>query len=131
MSDHLVLYVDRLARPVPEPSEVAPEPAAGVSGSAGSGSDSAGPSCSAADDESLVDQGVGSGEEEPLIQIAECRICQEEDSFNNLETPCACSGSVKVYLCMCVYVFCLCCFRFGDNEQSVCATLLVFRTWGG
>lgn len=27
---------------------------------------------------------------------AECRICQEEDDVNNLETPCACSGSVKV-----------------------------------
>lgn len=28
---------------------------------------------------------------------AECRICQEEDDVNNLETPCACSGSVKVH----------------------------------
>lgn len=36
-------------------------------------------------------------EEEPLIQAAECRICQEEDSVKNLEKPCACSGSLKVY----------------------------------
>lgn len=26
----------------------------------------------------------------------ECRICQEEDDLSNLETPCACSGTVKV-----------------------------------
>lgn len=38
------------------------------------------------------------GEDEPLIPSAECRICQEEDSINNLETPCACSGSLKVYI---------------------------------
>jgi E3 ubiquitin-protein ligase DOA10 len=40
----------------------------------------------------------GGGEEEPLIQAAECRICQEEDIVKNLEKPCACSGSVKVYI---------------------------------
>lgn len=39
---------------------------------------------------------IGSGEEEPLIQMVECRICQEEDHIKNLETPCACSGSLKV-----------------------------------
>lgn len=32
----------------------------------------------------------------PLIGMAECRICQEEDSLKNLESPCACSGSLKV-----------------------------------
>lgn len=37
-----------------------------------------------------------SGEEEPLIQTVECRICQEEDSINNLEVPCSCNGSLKV-----------------------------------
>lgn len=35
-------------------------------------------------------------EEEPLLQAVECRICQEEDITNNLETPCACNGSLKV-----------------------------------
>lgn len=35
-------------------------------------------------------------EEVPLIGNAECRICQDEDSLNNLESPCACSGSLKV-----------------------------------
>lgn len=33
-------------------------------------------------------------------EIAECRICQEEDDVKNLETPCACSGSVKVRACI-------------------------------
>lgn len=37
-------------------------------------------------------------DEEPLIQMAECRICQEEDHIKNLETPCACSGSLKVFI---------------------------------
>jgi uncharacterized protein (UPF0261 family) len=34
----------------------------------------------------------------PLLQMAECRICQDEDSVSNLEMPCACSGSLKVSL---------------------------------
>jgi hypothetical protein len=28
--------------------------------------------------------------------VGECRICQEEDDIANLESPCACSGSLKV-----------------------------------
>lgn len=35
-------------------------------------------------------------EEAPLLSIAECRICQEEDSVVALETPCSCNGSLKV-----------------------------------
>jgi len=38
-----------------------------------------------------------SDEEEPLIQTVECRICQEEDCTENLEVPCNCSGSLKVF----------------------------------
>lgn len=37
-------------------------------------------------------------EQTALLGMGECRICQEEDSLNNLESPCACSGSLKVYL---------------------------------
>ena len=82
MSDHLVLYVDRLVRPVPvQPPESESGPSTEISG----------PSCSTEEKEV-----VRGGEEEPLIQAAECRICQEEDSIENLETPCACSGSLKV-----------------------------------
>lgn len=35
-------------------------------------------------------------ENAPLIGMGECRICQEEDSFSNMESPCGCSGSLKV-----------------------------------
>ncbi|URE08335.1 General regulatory factor 7 [Musa troglodytarum] len=35
-------------------------------------------------------------EEEPLIQMVDCRICQEEDHIKNLEGPCACTGSLKL-----------------------------------
>jgi hypothetical protein len=28
--------------------------------------------------------------------MVECRICQEEDLRKNLESPCACNGSLKV-----------------------------------
>ncbi|KAL8244105.1 hypothetical protein R6Q59_010363 [Mikania micrantha] len=47
-----------------------------------------------------------SGEEEPLIQSIECRICQEEDSIKNLEVPCACSGSLKFAHRKCVQRWC-------------------------
>ncbi|XP_078444296.1 uncharacterized protein LOC144713564 [Wolffia australiana] len=34
-------------------------------------------------------------EEESLLQTVECRICQEEDGIKNLDSPCACRGSLK------------------------------------
>ncbi|GJM85971.1 hypothetical protein PR202_ga01784 [Eleusine coracana subsp. coracana] len=42
--------------------------------------------------------GLASGKEEAeaLIGMVECRICQEEDLAKNLESPCACSGSLKI-----------------------------------
>ena len=59
-----------------------------------------GPSTSLApqpeEEEVMVMVGENENEEAPLIAMAECRICQEEDSLTNLETPCACSGSLKV-----------------------------------
>jgi hypothetical protein len=92
MSDHLVLIVDQLVSPVSVnpahlPSESSPSPptvdeASGSSGSASLTENRDGDDCH--------------DEEEPLIQMVECRICQEEDSVSNLETPCACSGSLKV-----------------------------------
>jgi len=35
-------------------------------------------------------------ENEPLIVSGECRICSDESPVENLESPCACSGSLKV-----------------------------------
>ncbi|XP_061345829.1 uncharacterized protein LOC133291569 [Gastrolobium bilobum] len=103
MSDHLVLYVDRLVRPVPvepltqHPAQPSPEPVdEGPSGS------------SPATEED---------EEEPLLQMAECRICQEEDSLNNLESPCACSGSLKYAHRKCVQHWCN---EKGDIICEIC-----------
>ncbi|XP_039069284.1 uncharacterized protein LOC120215786 [Hibiscus syriacus] len=49
---------------------------------------------------------VKGDEEEPLVQSAECRICQDEDCIKNLETPCACSGSLKHAHRKCVQHWC-------------------------
>lgn len=46
--------------------------------------------------ELAVEEEEEGNEEVPLIGGAECRICQDEDSLNNLESPCACCGSLKV-----------------------------------
>ncbi|EMS56157.1 hypothetical protein TRIUR3_01898 [Triticum urartu] len=87
VKDHLMLNVDRLM--VPEPIEITGAPK----------------SSSSRDTTALPITGhsffaVGDSmvpEEEPLLQITECRICQEEDDIKNLESPCACTGSVKLY----------------------------------
>ncbi|KAH8496664.1 hypothetical protein Peur_054729 [Populus x canadensis] len=107
MSDHVVLDVDQLIRPgsatPAEESDKAIVKEADV-----------GPSCSRANDG--IDDGI-SGEEEPLIQGAECRICQEEDSVSNLENPCACSGSLKYAHRKCVQHWCN---EKGDITCEIC-----------
>ncbi|XP_022144437.1 uncharacterized protein LOC111014120 [Momordica charantia] len=121
MSDHLVLYVDHLIRPV-APVEPVSEPADPVPSApreAVVDSAAAGPSCSTATavaDDRTVKQHAPN-EEEPLIQAAECRICQEEDSLNNLETPCACSGSLKYAHRKCVQHWCN---EKGDITCEIC-----------
>nr|XP_025639076.1 uncharacterized protein LOC112734090 isoform X2 [Arachis hypogaea] len=118
MSDHLVLYVDRLVRPVvpveplaqhpaqpsPEPEPPLDEPPAAT----------AGPSHSAPRAE---DEDEDEDEEAPLLQMAECRICQEEDTVNNLESPCACSGSLKYAHRKCVQHWC---DEKGDIICEIC-----------
>ncbi|KAK9935149.1 hypothetical protein M0R45_022261 [Rubus argutus] len=118
MSDHLVLYVDRLIRPmVPsqspsEPAEVnsVPTPAVEDPAPAPAPVAEAGPSSSST-------EGEGEEEEEPLIQTAECRICQDEDSVNNLETPCGCCGSLKYAHRKCVQHWCN---EKGDIICEIC-----------
>ncbi|CAN8264650.1 unnamed protein product [Cochlearia groenlandica] len=56
-------------------------------------------------------------EEEPLIQSAECRICQDEDSVKNLESPCTCSGSLKYAHRKCVQRWCN---EKGDTICEIC-----------
>ncbi|KAL3511124.1 hypothetical protein ACH5RR_030525 [Cinchona calisaya] len=64
----------------------------------------------------MVD-GEENEEEAPLIALAECRICQEEDSSNNLESPCACSGSLKYAHRKCVQHWCN---EKGDIICEIC-----------
>jgi len=105
--DHVVVDVDGLAKS--KADGVAEKPSEGVTASAAAVSPSA-----VVD---VVDEEVGGGEEEPLIQAAECRICQEEDSVKNLEKPCACSGSLKVWNPSC------------SGFQTLCAVSFVQRTF--
>eukprot|EP00249_Psilotum_nudum_P010673 c22693_g1_i1 orf=570-1502(+) len=49
--------------------------------------------------------------------IAECRICQEEEDIVNLETPCACSGSLKFAHRKCVQHWCN---EKGDTTCEIC-----------
>ncbi|KAL8141921.1 hypothetical protein V2J09_014953 [Rumex salicifolius] len=85
MGDHLVVCVDHLIKPEASQSEQG----AGVSVPSGGS-----PCNHAAESSSVVleDESGIHDEEQPLIQVLECRICQEEDSIKNLEAPCACSG---------------------------------------
>ncbi|KAE9595615.1 hypothetical protein Lal_00030562 [Lupinus albus] len=118
MSDHLVLFVDRLLRPVavdpvaqpsPLPSDHSPSQAADLV---------AGPSGSAPPVNHADEGGSDGGdEEEPLIQMSECRICQEEDGVSNLESPCACSGSLKYAHRKCVQHWCN---EKGDITCEIC-----------
>ncbi|TVU24519.1 hypothetical protein EJB05_26961 [Eragrostis curvula] len=104
--DHVVVDVDGLASAkgdgaAAKPSEAVSSPAVVA----------AAPSATVDLDEE------GSGEEEPLIQAAECRICQEEDSVKNLEKPCACSGSLKYAHRACVQRWCN---EKGDTTCEIC-----------
>lgn len=78
MSEHMVVNVDRLMRPVPSPPVESETPE---------------PSCIMEDNAVDIYEGE---EEDPLVWWGECRICQEESAIKNLESPCACNGSLKV-----------------------------------
>ncbi|KAL6009206.1 hypothetical protein ACLOJK_022433 [Asimina triloba] len=120
MGDHLVLYVDRLITPA------ALESIRGVE-STGEGSSTycTAPSDSSSrhlEDENSVEVRTSSEEEELLIQMVECRICQEEDHIKNLETPCGCSGSLKVLchlLCIVQFAHRKCVQRWVDEKGDI------------
>lgn len=88
----MVLSVDRLI----SPESFQTLQGAEVPRSSGEGSCHHTPNPSTSVDMKDVEEHGGVDEEEPLIQMVECRICQEEDSVQNLEIPCACNGSLKV-----------------------------------
>ncbi|RDY04676.1 E3 ubiquitin-protein ligase MARCH2, partial [Mucuna pruriens] len=56
-------------------------------------------------------------EEEDLVQMVECRICQEEETLQNLDIPCACSGTLKFAHTSCVQLWC---FEKGDTICEIC-----------
>ncbi|KAK9276488.1 hypothetical protein L1049_006022 [Liquidambar formosana] len=122
MDDHVVLYVDRLIRPVTVQSAQEAE-TGGPSGGGGVGggacAETAVPSRLAAEDNGkrIEENDTADEEEEPLIQSVECRICQEEDRIKNLETPCACSGSLKYAHRKCVQRWCN---EKGDITCEIC-----------
>ncbi|KAG6651052.1 uncharacterized protein LOC122313609 isoform X2 [Carya illinoinensis] len=104
MSDHLVL--DAGSR-IPPAVMTGTEPLAEGPSGPPPGAEGGGTLC-LVDENKRVEQRDGSNEEESLIQMAECRICQKEDSVSvtGLETSCACSGSLKYAHRNCVQNWC-------------------------
>ncbi|KAJ0828841.1 putative E3 ubiquitin-protein ligase MARCH [Helianthus annuus] len=101
MGDHLILDLNRLVKPVGGETIKTTE-------------EMAGPSLARAVDEN----GPTDDEEQaPLLATAECRICQEEDSVDTLETPCACNGSLKYAHRKCVQHWCN---EKGDITCEIC-----------
>lgn len=114
MGEHLVLSVDRLI--TPESLQSVQGAGVPVSSGLGSCSHASDPSTSIAESEHEEEYSAA-GEEDPLIQSVECRICQEEDSTKNLEVPCACSGSLKFAHRKCVQRWCN---EKGDTTCEIC-----------
>ncbi|KGN51915.1 uncharacterized protein LOC101205076 [Cucumis sativus] len=120
MSDHLVLYVDRLARPppldsIPNPPEAVP--LLPVDGDLDSDSPLSSPTSASSVEERGEENEGSDGEDDSLIQTAECRICQDEDVIRKLETPCACSGSLKYAHRKCIQLWCN---EKGDIICEIC-----------
>ncbi|XP_039816800.1 uncharacterized protein LOC120679302 isoform X2 [Panicum virgatum] len=108
MKDHLLLNVDDLS--IPEPNEVT----RALKNTSSRGTIEHPPSMAHA----ILAMGQSMvSEEEPLLQMVECRICQEEDSIKNLESPCACTGSLKYAHRACVQRWCN---EKGDVSCEIC-----------
>ncbi|KAK9036437.1 hypothetical protein V6N11_078438 [Hibiscus sabdariffa] len=113
MSDHVVLCVDRLT--TPESLQPVQEAEAAVP--------SSGDSCIVAEpvvcaiDVEDVEEHDSCDEDEPILQTAECRICQDEDCIKNLEAPCSCSGSLKFAHRKCIQRWC---DEKGDITCEIC-----------
>jgi RecJ-like exonuclease len=62
-------------------------------------------------------------EEDSLISSAECRICQDECDIKNLESPCACNGSLKYAHRKCVQRWCN---EKGNTICEICHQVYTF-----
>ncbi|WOL02693.1 hypothetical protein Cni_G11412 [Canna indica] len=109
MGDHAVVDVDNLVKPKSTESTKTDENLESRSSVPFSSESNAG---NDREEDNMV-----ADEEEPLIQIVECRICQEEDQIKNLEIPCACSGSLKYAHRACVQRWCN---EKGDIICEIC-----------
>ncbi|XP_011070995.1 uncharacterized protein LOC105156535 [Sesamum indicum] len=119
MGEHLVVNVDQLPKPeAVGPSE--PVPWAMEFAPTGKKPELVGSSSSTASEDDkvvVVVDNDDADEKAPLIGMGECRICQEEDSLKNLESPCACSGSLKYAHRKCVQHWCN---EKGDITCEIC-----------
>ncbi|KAI3452843.1 hypothetical protein Pfo_009506 [Paulownia fortunei] len=119
MGEHLVVNVDQL----PNPEAVGtsqPVPQAVGCGPTGKKPELLGSSSSTAPEDDkvvVVVDNEDADEQTLLIGMGECRICQEEDSLTNLESPCACSGSLKYAHRKCVQYWCN---EKGDITCEIC-----------
>ncbi|XP_074376011.1 uncharacterized protein LOC141717723 isoform X3 [Apium graveolens] len=113
MTDHLTLCVDHLV----SPESLQSLQKVDASGTAQGSCSKVNGSSSFPIDIDEEEDNVAAGEEEPLIQTVECRICQEEDSINNLEVPCSCNGSLKFAHRKCVQRWCN---EKGDITCEIC-----------
>ncbi|NP_001302577.1 uncharacterized protein LOC106395675 [Brassica napus] len=111
MSDHLSLCTDRLITAESLESEKDSGESSRLQGKDVASSSSADEAEDARKYYAVV------AEEEPLLQSVECRICQEEDITKNLETPCACNGSLKYAHRKCVQRWCN---EKGDIICEIC-----------
>lgn len=124
MGEHLVVDVDQLPKSGAIESISLVPPAVGYRPT-GKNPEMMGPSSStvATEDDKVVvfvEDDEEADEHAPLIGIGECRICQEEDHLNNLESPCACSGSLKYAHRKCVQRWCN---EKGDITCEICHQL--------
>ncbi|KAL2546832.1 RING/FYVE/PHD zinc finger superfamily protein [Forsythia ovata] len=118
MGEHLVVHVDQLVKPEMVESSQSASPAVGC-GPNGKEHEIMGTSSSVAKEKEVMEEenNDAADEEAPLLAMAECRICQEEDSLDNLESPCACSGSLKYAHRKCVQHWCN---EKGDITCEIC-----------
>lgn len=46
-----------------------------------------------------------SSNKDDVVVVEECRICQEEDQVQDMEVPCSCNGTLKVFYSYPLWVF--------------------------
>ncbi|XP_074567651.1 uncharacterized protein LOC141824290 isoform X2 [Curcuma longa] len=105
MGDHVVLRVERLRKS---------QKVNTISGAEDSAPDFSSSLVAESSDE---EENLIGDEEIPMIQVVDCRICQEEDHMENLEVPCACNGSLKYAHRACIQHWCN---EKGDTTCEIC-----------